>query len=194
MARPIAFNRDEVLFKAIEVFWERGYKHTTLDNLTQAMGINRFSVYNSFGDKHALYLQALQAYRQGIADVPLSALEQSTGISGIIKHFEFLQLTAHTAEGRRGCLIMNASLEVAPKDAIVAAEVELQFDRMEQGFVHCLQQAQCAGEIKGIVAHQARATALLSLVHGVITMARGGHNLQRIDATVAALKADVVHW
>jgi TetR/AcrR family transcriptional repressor of nem operon len=59
MARHKEFNRDEVLRKAMEVFWSRGYEAASINTLVKYMGINRQSLYDTFGDKHALYLQAI---------------------------------------------------------------------------------------------------------------------------------------
>src|SRR5215207_11169722 len=64
MARHKEFDRDEALQRAMEVFWARGYGATSVGNLVRHMGINRQSLYDTFGDKHALYLQALDRYRE----------------------------------------------------------------------------------------------------------------------------------
>jgi TetR/AcrR family transcriptional regulator, transcriptional repressor for nem operon len=57
MARQKEFNRDEVLHKAMEVFWTRGYERASIQDLVEHMGINRQSIYDTFGDKHAPFLQ-----------------------------------------------------------------------------------------------------------------------------------------
>src|SRR6266852_1410049 len=64
MARPKEFDRDQALQKAMEVFWSRGYEAASIQDLVKHMGINRQSLYDTFGDKHALYLQALDRYRE----------------------------------------------------------------------------------------------------------------------------------
>ena len=64
MARPKAFNEDEALAAAMEVFWRTGYERASLDVLLQAMGISKQSLYDTFGDKRALYLKALAHYRE----------------------------------------------------------------------------------------------------------------------------------
>src|SRR2546421_1155785 len=64
MARPKEFDRDEALQKAMEVFWSRGYEAASIQELVKQMGINRQSLYDTFGDKHALYLAALDRYRE----------------------------------------------------------------------------------------------------------------------------------
>src|ERR1043166_7581204 len=64
MARHKEFDRDEALHKAMEVFWARGYEAASVQDLVEHMGINRQSLYDTFGDKHALYLQALDRYQE----------------------------------------------------------------------------------------------------------------------------------
>src|SRR5918999_1970317 len=64
MARHKEFDRDEALQRAMEVFWSRGYEAASVGELVKRMGINRQSLYDTFGDKHSLYLQALDRYRE----------------------------------------------------------------------------------------------------------------------------------
>ena len=72
--RPRQFNPDDVLDRAVEVFWERGYAGASLDDLTAAMRLNRPSVYAAFGDKHSLFLAALDRYGATLGRQPLEAM------------------------------------------------------------------------------------------------------------------------
>ena len=66
MPRPKAFDPDAALQQAMQVFWERGYEATSVQDLVQGMGINRFSLYSTFGGKHQLFVTALERYRDTI--------------------------------------------------------------------------------------------------------------------------------
>src|SRR5213075_2124987 len=104
MARHKEFDRDEALQKAMEVFWSRGYEAASIQELVEHMGINRQSLYDTFGDKHALYLKALDRYRE----VESRKLFELLGRGGSVKK-AFRQLFSGVVEGslgageRRGC-------------------------------------------------------------------------------------------
>src|SRR5215831_3253346 len=87
MPRPKAFDPDEALQKAMQVFWERGYAATSVEDLVQRMGINRFSLYSTFGGKHQLFVAALERYRETIVADLVGALEQSAAGRAAIRHF-----------------------------------------------------------------------------------------------------------
>lgn len=76
--RPRAFDVDEVLGRALEVFWEKGYERASLSELTKAMGINRPSLYAAFGDKAALFRKALDRYDEGPSAYVREALKEPT--------------------------------------------------------------------------------------------------------------------
>ena len=75
MPRPKAFDPDAALQKAMQVFWERGYEATSVDDLVQCMGINRFSLYSTFGGKHQLFVAALERYHDTIVADLVGELE-----------------------------------------------------------------------------------------------------------------------
>ena len=64
MARKKEFDEVEVLDKALDVFWKKGYSATSIQDLVDSMGINRASIYDTWGDKHNLYVESLKRYRQ----------------------------------------------------------------------------------------------------------------------------------
>ena len=76
MARPKAFDVERALDRAVEVFWTRGYEATSLCDLLEHMEIGRQSLYDTFGDKHGLFLAALERYRRAMSQSLLGALER----------------------------------------------------------------------------------------------------------------------
>src|SRR5512146_1592256 len=88
MGRPREFSEDQALDAAMRVFWEKGYEGATLTDLTDAMGINRSSLYSSFGDKQELYRRVLDRYASGPASFMHCALEAATAREVVAKIFE----------------------------------------------------------------------------------------------------------
>jgi TetR/AcrR family transcriptional regulator, transcriptional repressor for nem operon len=114
MARQKEFNRDEVLHKAMEVFWRQGYEAASIQDLVQHMGINRQSMYDTFGDKHALFLQALDRYREIQSRRVFEILDRPGSVKKNVRLlFEEAVERALSEEGRRGCFVGNAMSELA---------------------------------------------------------------------------------
>ena len=109
MGRPRAFNLDEALLAAINVFWTKGYDGATLRDLTQAMGISGPSLYAAFGDKRELYLQAIDRYAKINGGAPVVAFETEPDIEKAVRGFlesVITSATSHTS-GARGCFLAS---------------------------------------------------------------------------------------
>src|SRR6266436_1904152 len=139
MARHKEFDKDEALHKAMEVFWSRGYKAASIEDLVKHMGINRQSLYDTFGDKHALYLQALDRYSALEGRKLLLLLEGDGSVKGALR-----RLFAGVVEGslcageRRGCFMGNAMSELAGRCKATAARACSNMAAMEDGFYRAL--------------------------------------------------------
>jgi AcrR family transcriptional regulator len=110
MGRPRGFAENEALDAAMRVFWEKGYEGSTLADLTEAMGINRSSMYAAFGDKEALFRLAIARYAEGPAAYMREALEQPT-VRAVVEALlrgalELLTDPSHP----RGCLSVQGAL------------------------------------------------------------------------------------
>ncbi len=105
--RPRKFNRDEALLAAVNVFWAKGYDGASLKDLTEGMGINGPSLYATFGDKHALYLQAIDRYSTNDACAPLVAFESEQDITAAVRAFMVaaIDYATHHKSGARGCFL-----------------------------------------------------------------------------------------
>ena len=124
MARPREFDAGDALEKAVQVFWTKGYRAASLRDLTAAMGISKSSFYETFGSKHELFLAAIRRYDEGMVGWVVGLLESE--ISGRRAIAEVLNTVVDMAvapRGRRGCLIGNCAVEVAPHDAAASAAV-----------------------------------------------------------------------
>jgi len=145
MARPKQFDPEEALDKAIELFWSQGYEATTMQELVDAMGINRFSLYDTFGDKHSLYLAALDRYRSSVTEEFFHQIETAEDGAEAIRAFFRGQVERFTdGDSVRGCLIANCSAEMAAKDEGSAERVRRGIERSERAFRAALQKAKAA--------------------------------------------------
>lgn len=109
IGRPRCFDEDEALWAAVNVFWTKGYDGASMKDLTEAMGINSPSLYASFGDKHALYLKAIDRYISNDACAPLVAFEQHDDIAKAVRAFMEASIdyaTGHES-GTRGCFLSS---------------------------------------------------------------------------------------
>ena len=117
MARPREFEREEVVRKALAVFWRQGYQATSVQDLVGATGLNRGSLYGTFGDKHGLFLEAVEYYRTNVTAQRLARLEEPGPARDRIATFFKEVIEFSVGEGRLlGCLMTNAAIERAPHD------------------------------------------------------------------------------
>lgn len=149
MARPKEFSHEEVLDKAMITFWRLGYEATSVQDLVAAMGINRSSLYDTFGDKHDLFLAALDHYIQSVVKVTFSRLEKSGSVKQALTEFilDFFVEPAITDPDRKGCLVTNSVVELAPHDQECAQRVLSNLRWIEEAFYRVLVRAQEQGEI-----------------------------------------------
>ena len=148
MAGKKSFQPEQALDKAMGLFWKQGYEGTSIEDLVQYMGLGRGSLYDTFGDKHALYLAALSQYLAKYQAQAVEFLEQTGRLSEILEGFfqAFIEeLVSDPA--RRGCFLVNASIEMAPHDPEVNTIVQSALQEIEEGFYRLLIKAQVAGDL-----------------------------------------------
>ncbi len=116
MARNQSFDRDVVIAKAREVFWKKGYESTSMQDLVDAMGINRSSIYNSFGDKLALYRESLRSYQRDTNAYMREALLDGDPMEALEELFEQAVIDIAKDKDNKGCFNMNCRIEMAERD------------------------------------------------------------------------------
>jgi len=148
MARPKTFNEEDVLDKAVEVFWMNGYEATSMQDLVDAMGIQRGSLYAAFGSKQQLFLRSLERYGAVVVKQFLDILESKPSAVESIALF-FTQLVEHivTAGPFRSCLVTNSAIERGLTDTATKQQVVRLLNALEKGFDQSLQRALSNGEI-----------------------------------------------
>ena len=150
MARHKEFDREAVLEKAMETFWRYGYEGTSVRDLLESMGINRGSLYDTFGDKRSLFLAAIAHYDNTIVRQIVNRLEgPGASVQAIRDHFYDVIDRATTDPTRRGCFLVNSAVEVCPHDEDTAKRIATNFKRIETAFYKALLRAKEQGEIEG---------------------------------------------
>jgi len=185
MARQKEFDRDEVLHKAMEVFWARGYEGTSIQDLVQHMGINRQSIYDTFGDKHSLFLQALDRYREIQSRKVFEVLERPGSMKKNLRRlFEETVARALSAEGRRGCFIGNSMSELAGRCKETATRTCNSVASAEKMFQKALQRGKEQGELRRVSDTRAVARFLYSNLQGLLLMAKATRDRKLLNDVV----------
>jgi TetR/AcrR family transcriptional repressor of nem operon len=149
VGRKLEFEPSEALEKAMRVFWEYGYARTSIEDLENATGVGRKSLYRAFQDKHDLFLRALGGYRQMIAEVHLAPLRQeAAGVAEVRALLGRLVQLGASPLGHMGCMICNTALEMAGEDPEAARHVAGYFEEVRAALRTALGQAAARGELQ----------------------------------------------
>lgn len=182
MARPRQFNETDVRQAVLGAFWQNGFGSTSLNDLEKATGLGRRSLYNSFGDKHALFVRALQDFRAVAVRRNLAAVDDpAAGVEGIDAVLKGLVELAGTPEGRNGCLVCNTAREPVVSEKDVRAEVDGYFGDIEERFLVALRASQERGDIPPSEDIKSLAQFYLGVLVSICVMARAGAPFSVLD-------------
>jgi TetR/AcrR family transcriptional regulator, transcriptional repressor for nem operon len=172
MARSKEFDEEHALAAAVDVFWRQGYENTSLEALMREMGIARQSLYDTFGDKRALYLKAMAFYRERTN----SSLRESLASAPTVKEGFTRVLLGLVAESReqhaRGCLLLSANMERAVDDEEIARFLEDNQAEVESIFADALRRGQRGDELRPGTDAGALAKFFVATIQGMRAMAR----------------------
>jgi TetR/AcrR family transcriptional regulator, transcriptional repressor for nem operon len=173
MARPREFDETAALDAAVACFWQRGYEATSVRDLADKMGISAPSLYNAYGDKHALFVQALERYLDRSMRARIRRLEESLPPKQAVHRF-IEEIIAHSLndQERRGCFLINSALEVAPHDRKLGALIADRLAEIEAFFHRSIKAAQAHGDVPRDRVAKDLARLLLGVVLGIRVLAR----------------------
>lgn len=174
MARPRAFDENEVLDAAIHCFWARGYEATSVRDLASSMGLTGASLYNAFGDKHALYERALERYvNESVADRIRRLEDPAIAPRAAIGAFfdEVIERSLNDPE-MKGCMLVNAAVELGPHDPDMRAAAGRTLGEIEGFFRGRVAAGQRDGAISAHEPAEDLARMLLGLLLGIRVLAR----------------------
>jgi len=187
MARPREFDPDTALERATQVFWAKGFENASLDDLCDATGLNRSSLYAAFGAKRDLYLSALARYEEGSAARIADALQLRPVGKGVKQFLDALIDSIVAGPGRRGCFIGNCAAEMARLDRGAAARVRKSLERIESAFRAGLDEARARGELADDADTGALARFLTSGVQGLRLVGKANPDRRALEDIAAVM-------
>ncbi len=172
VGRPRQFNRDEVLDKAIALFWQQGYEATGVAQLSETLGIGRQSLYCTFGDKRSLYIEAIKRY----TDENIGAMRAQLGRPGrALDHLhEVLDGWVERTRGSDycGCFLANSCSELGVRDPEIAELLGRKLSRMAAALQTAIERAQDEGDISPDTDARALARTLVNTAQGLSTASK----------------------
>jgi len=168
MGRNFEFNREETLNRAMQVFWQKGYKATSIKDLIDEMGIQPGSIYNTFGDKHSLFIEVIRHYGEVVTTNALKSLEQEGSPLQNLRNFFNEIITRPNDKKCKGCLIVNTVVELAPHDNETSDILRQIMQKIELSFYNCLKKAQEHREIPENKDIKALSRYFTSSTHGLL--------------------------
>lgn len=139
MARKKEYNEDVVVEKAMNLFWKNGYETTSMQMLEKEMGINKFSIYSSFGNKRGLFLESLKSYNKRIQSIFEELQNATNGVEDIKTFFYNSVSICNVVGNEKGCLVTNTYNEFSSKeDEIIKEQMSAFMNHLKEIFVEKL--------------------------------------------------------
>lgn len=185
MVRQRGFDVEEALDAAMQIFWEKGFEATSLSDLTSRMGIQRPSIYSTFGDKKELFEAALRKYtRSHASNVRATFQNKSSVKEGFCTFFEGVVAEKYSESYKRGCFCINTMVELAPHDEkfeILTREHQMYLTTI---FQEMIERGLRSGELETKMNAKALAQTLVVSLIGLTVMMKSRPERSFIDNSV----------
>lgn len=192
MARKKEFDREDVLTKAMQTFWQYGYEATSMQQLVSSMGINRGSLYDTFGDKRSLFLAAIAHYESTVVREMTACLNQpNADRQTIVDLLNYFVDSIVDKQGCYGCFITNTAVELCPHDTEAQLKIAVSFAQMTSILQKALRNAQTKGQISQSKDIQALANYLTSSLQGLRVLGKVKRDRQTLENIVEIIIASL---
>lgn len=186
MARTKTFDPALVIDRAMHVFWRQGYEATSVQELVEALEIGRGSLYDTFGDKHTLFLATLDHYSEMVFTALLPPLQSEGPVRDTLQQFLMRVLDLATAPASPpGCLMTNTLAELGLRDTDVAQRLLSNYQQLEAALLIALRRGQERGEISERHSAQALARFLLTTMQGLRILAKGQSDRALLEEVIS---------
>lgn len=185
MARTREFDEIEVLDKAVDLFWRKGYNATSANDLVAELGLSRSSLYATFGDKRSLFVKSLDRYRRQAVQKMKTLVEESEDLpQSIAEIFRMVVDQDITAQIPKGCFIVNSSIELAPHDQEIAKIVNANMQDVESTFEMAIKKGQQKGQVSKSHSAKALARFLFNNISGLRVAVKSNNDKAALDDVI----------
>lgn len=186
IGRPRSFDIDTALDAAVLVFWEKGYAGTSVTDLTSAMGINRPSLYATYGNKRDLFIRVIDRYASTYGGRAFSALRLEPHNRAAVQGFFDASIDCALADGTpRGCLINTVATDAAGTDAEIRDKLSHMFDQTDASMARRIASNQTSDDSEDRDPEQLARMAH-SVTHSIMTRARAGASREDLSELAAS--------
>lgn len=185
VGRPRSFDKDQALDRALRVFWRKGFEGTSLRDLTEAMGINRPSLYSAFGDKESLFHQALARYVEAHACYITPALEEPTARAVAEKVWAGCINVIRNPRNPKGCFLVQGALACGDMAKDIQQAMAKQRRKGEAALKDRFERAESEGELPSGIDAVNLASYVATVSYGLAVQAAGGASASALEATAS---------
>lgn len=193
MARTKVFNEEEVLNKAVNLFWEKGYNGTSAQDLVDELGISRSSLYDTYGDKFQLFKGSLLQYRKQFVGSMIDVIDNSNDFEKTLKDiFHYVVTESMQVKCSKGCFMVNSTVELAPHNVEIAEIVNENMQDIEDALFRLIKKGQDAGQFSKTNTPRSLARFVFNTISGLRVASKSGADKKVFDdvvkVTLSALK------
>ena len=183
--RPRQYEEKDALAAAGELFWTKGFRATSLDDLSKAMGMNRPSIYNAFGNKEAIYRRALEQFGRGMESAFDQTMLDEDDVHAALTSFYRAALSTYT-EGERpkGCMFMSTAVTAAPSHPEIQADLLAVIRSIDRKMTRRLRRAIDEGQLPASFDASGRAALAQAVLHTLALRARAGEPVRKLRAII----------
>lgn len=193
MPRVKSFDQRDVLKKITDLFWEKGFHDTSIDDIVSISNVSRSGIYGTFGDKKSLFIKCIDYYKEFISDPVVDVLNKDdSDLESIIEYFDQIHDRVLDGEVKFGCFFHNSSVELGPHDMDVANKIANCIEYQRKSFRNSLANARKKEQISSSINIEEMSDFLLVNFVGILVLAKSSLASTIVDnaikVTLAPLK------
>jgi len=185
MAGVRQFDEDSAFTQALDVFWRKGFRATSMLDLAEATGVQRGSLYNAYGDKEEIFVRVFERYTGRFITDARKALDKADLRDALNAFFAFAIRSITQGSPARGCLSTKTAIEVDPEAPRLREAVQGMLDELEAALLDVLNTKEARAQLS--VPPQQAASIIVTMTRGIAVMERVSDDTKRLKQTAAAL-------